>query len=205
MTDDAPLPDTASSAPRSRIHKPKDDWHYWLLMNDETEFHATFHGYVFGVCCWRGLKHRDAEEVTQDVFVKAFRARKTFLRKDSTVTTWITRITDNRVIDFWRSRAHNEGAVNDPVEDKDRHYRLRATIPSPEARAIHRERTAALKDCIEALKDPDDRLLMRGLIAELTLEEIGRKFDIKKSAAHTRKEKTFRLVKKCLEKKGINQ
>lgn len=52
-----------------------------------------------------GLLHsrHDAEDITQDVFLEAFRALATF-RSDSKVSTWLYRITVNRSINLLKKR-----------------------------------------------------------------------------------------------------
>jgi len=45
----------------------------------------------------------DAEDITQDVFVKVFKNMKTF-RGDAAISTWIYRITVNACFDFLRKR-----------------------------------------------------------------------------------------------------
>ena len=60
-------------------------------------------GRVFGTA-YRMLSNRaDAEDCTQDVFVKVFKKLKSF-RGDSAVSTWIYRIAVNACLDFRRRR-----------------------------------------------------------------------------------------------------
>ena len=49
----------------------------------------------------------DAEEVYQDVFVKALRAIETFDPKKATLSTWLCRIAFNESLDFVRRRKPN--------------------------------------------------------------------------------------------------
>ncbi len=65
--------------------------------------YETYRGRVFGTA-YRMLSNRaDAEDVTQDVFVKVFKKLKSF-RGDSAVSTWIYRIAINACLDFRRRR-----------------------------------------------------------------------------------------------------
>ena len=65
--------------------------------------YELYRGRVFGTA-YRMLSNRaDAEDVTQDVFVKVFKKLKSF-RGDSAVSTWIYRITVNACLDFRRRR-----------------------------------------------------------------------------------------------------
>jgi len=65
--------------------------------------YEMYRGRVFGTA-YRMLSNRaDAEDVTQDVFVKVFKKIKSF-RGDSAVSTWIYRIAVNACLDFRRRR-----------------------------------------------------------------------------------------------------
>lgn len=65
--------------------------------------YETYRGRVFGTA-YRMLSNRaDAEDATQDVFVKVFKKLGSF-RGDSAVSTWIYRIAVNTCLDFRRRR-----------------------------------------------------------------------------------------------------
>jgi RNA polymerase sigma-70 factor (ECF subfamily) len=65
--------------------------------------YELYRGRVFSTA-YRMLSNRaDAEDATQDVFVKVFKKLKSF-RGDSAVSTWIYRIAVNTCLDFRRRR-----------------------------------------------------------------------------------------------------
>jgi RNA polymerase sigma-70 factor, ECF subfamily len=65
--------------------------------------YEMYRGRVYGTA-YRMLSNRaDAEDVTQDVFVKVFKKLGSF-RGDSAVSTWIYRIAINACLDFRRRR-----------------------------------------------------------------------------------------------------
>jgi RNA polymerase sigma-70 factor (ECF subfamily) len=65
--------------------------------------YEMYRGRVFSTA-YRMLSNRaDAEDVTQDVFVKVFKKLKSF-RGESAVSTWIYRIAINACLDFRRRR-----------------------------------------------------------------------------------------------------
>ena len=65
--------------------------------------YEMYRGRVYSTA-YRMLSNRaDAEDVTQDVFVKVFKKLNSF-RGDSTVSTWIYRIAINACLDFRRRR-----------------------------------------------------------------------------------------------------
>jgi len=64
------------------------------------EFSSTVYTLAFGVT----QNKQDAEEVTQDVFVKIFRSLKNF-KFNSSFSTWLYRITMNMAINMYHKRA----------------------------------------------------------------------------------------------------
>jgi RNA polymerase sigma-70 factor (ECF subfamily) len=67
------------------------------------QLYEMYRGRVFSTA-YRMLSNRaDAEDCTQDVFVKVFKKLASF-RGDSAVSTWIYRITVNACLDFRRRR-----------------------------------------------------------------------------------------------------
>jgi RNA polymerase sigma-70 factor (ECF subfamily) len=70
---------------------------------DFERLYETYRGRVFSTA-YRMLSNRaDAEDVTQDVFIKVFKKLSSF-RGDSSVSTWIYRIAVNACLDFRRRR-----------------------------------------------------------------------------------------------------
>ena len=82
---------------------PRDgrDWRLSLTRHMEYSKFAQIAeenaGFVFNVAYRMMGNHHDAEEVAQDAFVSAFRARDRF-RGDSQATTWLYRITVNAAL-----------------------------------------------------------------------------------------------------------
>lgn len=78
--------------------------------------YEMYRGRVFSTA-YRMLSNRaDAEDVTQDVFVKVFKKLKSF-RGDSAVSTWIYRIAVNACLDFRRRRRLRQAvSLDDGIE-----------------------------------------------------------------------------------------
>ncbi len=120
---------------------------------------------------WCGVKE-DAEDITQEVFVKLARKLKTFGQKSS-FKTWLYRITINTAKDFVRKCATNrvreatfafEQGSNNPAPLKDEHldaarlYKELGKLPEKQKTAVlmvfgegfsHKE-TAQVLECPEA-------------------------------------------------------
>lgn len=73
-------------------------------MSDRSEFEALVrehHPYILRLCGYMLGNPADAEEVAQEVFLKAWRSRDSF-RGESSFQTWLHRIAVNKCKDFQR-------------------------------------------------------------------------------------------------------
>lgn len=113
-----------------------------LRRGDPSAFDAVMRDYqrlVYTVACGF-VRHREsALDITQNVFLKAFRHRGT-LREDSNLKAWLTRITYHESINFRRAnRRHVEGH-----QDLDGLPAEPTSDDSPAEEVLGRERFAAL-------------------------------------------------------------
>ncbi|MCE2528653.1 MAG: sigma-70 family RNA polymerase sigma factor [Acidimicrobiia bacterium] len=76
------------------------------------------HGKLIYTYCRRTLDDARAEDVTQDVFVSAWRSRHRFDPTKGTLVAWLVSITKNRIVDNVRAeRRHTERrASRDPAD-----------------------------------------------------------------------------------------
>jgi RNA polymerase sigma-70 factor (ECF subfamily) len=74
---------------------------------DFEELYRQYKSKVFGTAYRMLSNYADAEDVTQDIFVKVFKKLSSF-RGDAAVSTWIYRITINACLDFRRKRKRLE-------------------------------------------------------------------------------------------------
>jgi len=73
-------------------------------------------GTVFGLCR-RVLSAQQAEEVTQDVFVAAWRKREQFDPRKGSLAAWLVGITKRRIIDHLRSERRHSDRRSDLASD----------------------------------------------------------------------------------------
>lgn len=77
-------------------------------MSSFEEIYRSSSGYVFSVAYRVTGSRQDAEEVTQDVFIKVHRKLGTFAFK-SAFSTWLYRIAMNTAINTYRRRSRERG------------------------------------------------------------------------------------------------
>ncbi|NDV59523.1 RNA polymerase sigma factor [Bacteroides sp. 519] len=127
------------------------------ILDGETELYACFlESYsrsIYSLVIQIVSSAEDAEEIVQDVFLKAFKSLYTY-RGDSSFSTWLYRIAYNMAIGFTRKKKHDflaieESIINNvpddkadsvlfPSEDEEKIMELTAAIEklTPEEKAI---------------------------------------------------------------------
>jgi RNA polymerase sigma-70 factor (ECF subfamily) len=71
---------------------------------------------VYGLCYRFTGRDTEAQDLTQDVFVRVFKALAGFRSTEGSFATWLTRLTRNLLIDHYR-RTRNE-RVTDSIEEQ---------------------------------------------------------------------------------------
>lgn len=133
----------------------------------------------------------DAEEVTQDAFLKVFKALKTFKRKSS-FSTWFFRIVYNTSISKIRSVKKGILSLEDfPAEIKDF-----ATDSTSDESAEAEYRNSLVNFALQKMNDDDRALITLCYYEEMSADEISVVTGITKSNI---KVKLFRARQKMLE------
>ena len=169
------------------------DQHYIsLVKNGDTNAFAIlvdrYKDLVFTLAL-RLLKNREeAEEVSQDTFIKAYKALSKF-KGDSKFSTWIYKIAYYTSLDRIKK---NKKHWNDVEIDEFTEHQVK-TIDNALDNLETQERNQSIKDCIALLPSDDGFLLTLYYFDELSFEEISKIVGI--TANHV-KVKVFRSRKK---------
>jgi len=133
------------------------------------EIYRQTSGFVYNVAFRVTGNNHDAAEVTQDVFMKAYRSLKNFEYRSS-LKTWLYRIAVNLAINHYRKNArHAQGRVEfDPASDYGYDYKT-----DPAAQIIEKEeRERKVVSLLDAL-EPEQRVcIVLREIEGLSYEEI---------------------------------
>jgi len=118
--------------------------------------HSAFHllverhrAMVYRVAYQFASNHHDAEDITQEVFIKVYRSLGRF-RQDAQLTSWMYRIAMNACIDYRRRHAP-AGAAPFGEEAEQRMLNTPEEAPGPEERAYGRELGEVLEAEIQRL------------------------------------------------------
>lgn len=138
---------------------------------------------------FRMLKHREeAEEVSQDAFLKVYKSLRRF-KGDSKLSTWIYKIAYNTCLD--RLKKNKKHLVDVPINEFTEHKL--ETIDNALTNMIDAERRETIKTCIDKLPSDDAYITTLFYFEDLSLEEIAETMN---SSANTIKVKLFRARKK---------
>ena len=124
---------------------------------------------VFNIAYKFTGKHDEAEDLTQDVFVKIFKSLDTFDRR-ANFQTWLVSVSRNLCIDHYRSVRKERETIDRDV-DAGELSPVAATI-SPMAALEHRDRVALLKKALNQLPPALRSAVLLRDIQELSYQEI---------------------------------
>ncbi len=137
----------------------------------------------------RMLKNREeAEEVSQDVFIKIYKSLASF-KGDSKLSTWVYRVTYNCCLDQIKK---NKKHLNDvPIDEYN--YNKIDTIDNALEGLIKEEKQQLIRSCVNKLPEESSAIITLFYFDELSLDEIS---GITGIESNTVKVKLFRARKK---------
>ncbi len=126
----------------------------------------------------------DADEVVQDTFLSAYRARDRF-RGDAQVTTWLYRIATNAALMRLHKNSREKEISTDPTEVYQRIDRA-DWADAPDRTALNNELSEEIQRGIERLPDDLKAAVILRDVQELTNDEAAQVLEISVSALKAR-------------------
>ncbi|HLT32420.1 MAG TPA: sigma-70 family RNA polymerase sigma factor [Aquaticitalea sp.] len=137
----------------------------------------------------RMLKNREeAEEVSQDTFIKVYKSLAKF-KGESKFSTWIYRVAYNTCLDRLKK---NKRQLNEVAIDEFTEHKLKTLDDALEHLEKH-EQQRAIQDCLQQLPSDDSFILTLFYFEDLSLDEISKIVSID---ANTVKVRLFRSRKR---------
>ena len=124
---------------------------------------------VFNVAYKFVGRHDEAEDLTQDIFLKIFKSLDTFDRR-ANFQTWLISVSRNLCIDHYRSVRKERETIDRDVDAGE--LTPAAPDPSPMAALEQRDRVLLLRQALAALPDSLRTAVLMRDIQELSYQEI---------------------------------
>jgi RNA polymerase sigma-70 factor, ECF subfamily len=138
---------------------------------------------VFNVAYKFVGKHDEAEDLTQDIFLKIFKALATFDRR-ANFQTWIISISRNLCIDHYRSVRKERQTIARDVDTRD--LQPASADRSPQAAAEHQDLRAMLRQALETLPSTLRTAVVLRDLQELSYQEIAERLGLPEGTVKSR-------------------
>ena len=137
------------------------------------EFHERIHRYIE-----RMVGRDEAEDLTQEVFIKVNKALKEF-KAESKLSTWVYRIATNAALDKMQSRAFREGkdtmsldAARERAEAEDTFILAEQTSLSAEREAVRNEMNECICEYVDKLPEDYRAVVILSELKDLQNQQI---------------------------------
>jgi len=138
---------------------------------------------VFNVAYKFVGKHDEAEDLTQDIFLKIFKSLDTFDRR-ANFQTWLISISRNLCIDHYRSVRKERETIDRDVDANE--LAPASRDPSPVQALEQRDRVTLLRQAMSALPDTLRTAVLMRDIQELSYQEIADKLRLPEGTVKSR-------------------
>ncbi len=160
---------------------------------DQKAFEALLNKYknlVYHVMMRMVRNPQEAEDLSQEAFIKAFNALNSF-NEEYAFSTWLMKIATNNCIDFLRKKKLRTYSIDEPIQYKEEQVQMELPDqePTPEKQLLSDERSKMIDEAIESLPPRYRYVIVLRHKEEKSYEEIA---DILKLPLGTVKARIFR-------------
>jgi RNA polymerase sigma factor (sigma-70 family) len=169
-----------------------------LALDDQpaaAAFVRRFQSAVFGLAVSITRDRALAEDVSQEVFVRAWRAASNYDVRRASVLTWLLTITRNASIDAVRMRR----PIPSADEDLDRLVYETLQGPDPEQSAVRRLEGEQAVERLRALAPEQARAVILAVVGGCTAREVSEREQIPLGTAKTRIRTGLRRLREALQ------
>jgi len=152
--------------------------------------------------CYRIVRNKqDAEELSNEAFVKAYFKRDQFDEKKGSFRSWIFTIATHLAFDFIDSADQKRQKQTNSLDDI---IYLANDRPLPDEHSEQEQLLKFINDCLNQLNNKNRIAISLRHLQDFTLQEIAKILGLKShNAARKRIIAGEKKLKKCLERKGI--
>ena len=138
---------------------------------------------VFNVAYKFVGRHDEAEDLTQDIFLKIFKSLNTFDRR-ANFQTWLVSVSRNLCIDHYRSVRKERETIDRQVDPNQ--LTPASNDPGPMAALEQRDRVALLRQALGQLPDTLRTAVLMRDIQEMSYQEIADKLGLPEGTVKSR-------------------
>jgi RNA polymerase sigma factor (sigma-70 family) len=156
------------------------------LQGDQLAWDAVIQQYrrkVFNVAYKFVGRHEEAEDLTQDIFLKIFRSLGTFDRR-ANFQTWLISISRNLCIDHYRSVRQERRTIDRQVDPNE--LSPASHTPGPIAAIEQQDRVVLLREALAALPESLRTAVLMRDIQELSYQEIADRLQLPEGTVKSR-------------------
>nr|WP_297280353.1 sigma-70 family RNA polymerase sigma factor [uncultured Butyricicoccus sp.] len=145
---------------------------------------------------------QDAADITQEVFLRAWKSLDTF-RGDSSLSTWLYRVTSNLCVDFARKKTSEGFAVSiDDEESPAASIADPSWAVQPEQAAENQELREELQYALAQLSEEHRRVVLLRDVAGLPYADIARTLGLEDGTVKSRLARARAALRKILIERG---
>ena len=159
-----------------------------MTASDKEFLYKEYRGKVLGYIRTRVNNREDAEDLCEDVFLKAFQSPSGYDDAKASPSTWIYTITKNTVIDYFRKNKQTEELPDDLADDD-----------TPEDRVENDETLKELANALTGLPADLRDIIVMCYYDRRPLTEIAMLKGISYGAVKLKHKKALALLKAALE------
>ena len=159
--------------------------------------YSTYAGLVRAYLQRCGFVLADADDLSQEFFVRVFKSLKTFSYAKGTFRQWLGAITRNVARKRWRRRPEPENFDPELAEE------VFATCDNPGQTPEAREEVEAVRRCVETLPADLVRIIRLRYVQGRTTRGIAAATDMAEATVRLRLKEAMTLLERCLGEKGV--
>ncbi|MHB2154565.1 sigma-70 family RNA polymerase sigma factor [Calditrichota bacterium GD2] len=132
-----------------------------------------YHDAVFNIILRMVHNRQEAEDLTQETFIKAYNSINSF-NEEYAFSTWLFKIATNHCIDFFRKRKLVTYSMDEPIKYKDDEiaHEYADSDPTVDKKMVDGEKSNIIKQAIEQLPDKYRMAIILRHHEEKSYEEI---------------------------------
>jgi RNA polymerase sigma-70 factor (ECF subfamily) len=150
--------------------------------------------------CFRTVGNQDdAEDMTQESFLKAWRYLSSF-QFESAFSTWLYRLATNCCLDLLRSKKRRPtvSLVSEDDDGEEQSFDPVDPAPQPEEALIRKEEQAQLQEALDSLEDTQRQIITLRVVNDLSYTEIAEILDLKEGTVKSRLSRARENLRKKL-------